>query len=580
MKLADKAPKGTVKGIVKFLSAYKIRLILSFFCSAVNAGLSLYIPLLFGRSIDLITGEGQVDFDGIKGRLALCAALIVVSAAGAYFAAYENNKIISSLTRDIRRSAFHKLQVLPLSYLDSHPSGDTLSRIVNDVDRFADGLLLGFTQFFPGVITIIGTLILLFSISWKVALSVLLVTPLSLVAARFIANGSYKHFKRQAQISGELTALTEEDVSSLKTLKAFGQEQAEQDKFGKINSYLKTASLKAVFISSVTNPATRFVNALVYAAVALTGAFGVIGNTLTVGLLTSVLGYANQYTKPFNEISSVLAELQNSLTCASRVLELLEEAEEQPDAENAIETENAQGSIRIENISFSYDKTKEFIKNFSLNVNKGQKAAIVGTTGCGKTTVINLLMRFYDVDDGRITLDGTDIRDIKKSSLRGNVGMVLQDTWLKNATVKENLLEGSKNATDEQMIAAAKKTHAHSFINKLPQKYDTVLGEDGGSLSQGQKQLLCITRAMIADPNILILDEATSSIDLATEIKVQRAFDELTKGRTCFIVAHRLSTVMNCDIIAVMDGGKIVESGTHEELLRAGGCYAQMWNEP
>ncbi|MBQ7637623.1 MAG: ABC transporter ATP-binding protein, partial [Clostridia bacterium] len=444
-------------------------------------------------------------------------------------------------------------------------------------DRFTDGLLLGFSQFFPGVVTIIGTLILLFIISGKVALTVLLLTPVSLIAARLIANGSYKHFKRQAEISGGLTALTEEDIGSLKTLKAFGQEQNEQNKFEKINSSLKSASLKAIFISSITNPATRFVNALVYAGVALTGALGVIGHTLTVGLLTSALGFANQYTKPFNEISSVLAELQNSLSCAARVLELLNAQEEEPDGINAAVTEKAAGDVDIEDVAFSYDKTKEFIKNFSLSVKKGQKAAIVGTTGCGKTTVINLLMRFYDVDGGCIKLDGTNVRDIKKSSLRANIGMVLQDTWLRSATVRENLLEGNPDATEEQMIEAAKKTHAHSFIKRLPQKYDTVLGEDGGSLSQGQKQLLCITRAMLADPNILILDEATSSIDLATEIKVQRAFDELTKGRTCIIVAHRLSTVMNCDIIAVMDKGRIVESGTHDELLTRNEIYAGMW---
>ncbi|MCH5197713.1 MAG: ABC transporter ATP-binding protein [Oscillospiraceae bacterium] len=575
--MADKAPKGTVKDILRFLSAYKIRLAASVFCSAVNAGLSLYIPLLFGQSIDLILGPGRVDFSSIKQKLILSAALIILSAAGAYVAAYENNKIISTLTRDIRNSAFKKLQVLPLSYLDNHPSGDTISRIINDVDRFSDGMLLGFTQFFSGIITIIGTLILLFIINWRVALTVLLLTPVSLIAARFIAGSSYKYFKNQAEINGKLTALTEEDIGSLKTLKAFSQEKREQEKFKKINLLLKGASLKAIFISSVTNPATRFVNALVYAAAALTGAFSVLGGTLSVGLLTSVLGYANQYTKPFNEISSVLAELQNSLSCAARVIELLNEKEEKPDAQNAVTIKKADGNIEIENIAFSYDKTKDFIKNFSLSVKKGQKVAIVGTTGCGKTTIINLLMRFYDVDSGRITLDGVDITDIKKSSLRENIGMVLQDTWLKNASVKENLLEGNKNATYEQMVSAAKRTHAHSFINRLAQKYDTVLGEDGGQISQGQKQLLCITRAMLSDPNILILDEATSSIDLATEIKVQRAFDELTKGRTCFIVAHRLSTVMNCDIIAVMDNGRIIESGTHKELLEKNGVYTKLW---
>ena len=573
-----KAPKGTVKKLIRYLGAYRGRLVLSLLFAAVHAGLSLLVPLLFGRAIDGIVGAGNVDFESIKQDLLLAGVLIVVSAAGAYLAAAANTRITAGVARDLRRDALDHINVLPLSYLDSHPSGDTLSRVVNDVDRLADGLQLGFAQFFPGVVTILGTLALLFILRWQVALTVLLLTPLSLFTARLIARRSFRYFRRQAGVRGELTAVTEETVANLKTVKAFGQEAQRQQAFGDVNAQLKVASLKAIFISSLTNPATRFVNALVYAGVALTGALGVIGGHLTVGLLTAALGYANQYTKPFNEISGVFAELQNSLTCFARVAELLEAPAEPPEPADALELGDVRGDVELKDVAFSYDKSREFIKHFSLSVKQGQKAAIVGATGCGKTTVINLLMRFYDVDSGTVTLDGHDTRGVTKRSLRGSVGMVLQDTWLKNATVRENLTEGCPDAAEERIVAAAKRTHAHSFIRKLPQGYDTVLGEDGGALSQGQKQLLCITRAMLADPDILILDEATSSIDLATEIRVQRAFDRLMEGRTCIIVAHRLSTVMNCDVIAVMDAGRIVEQGTHAELLAKGGAYANLWN--
>lgn len=563
--------------IFRLLSPYKFRLLLSLFFTAVNAGLSLYVPLLFGRAIDHITSVGKVGFDGVKTELLKAAVLIVLSALGAYFAGLQNQRIASGVVRDLRLSAFRKIHVLPLKYLDSHKSGDTLSRIVSDVDQFSEGLSLALTQFFSGVITIVGTLIILIRLSPAVALAVFLLTPLSLLVARFISRRTQKHFKEQAGRRGELTALTEETISELKTVKAFCKEDDKNAQFAETSRKLKNASLKAIFFSSITNPATRFVNALVYAAVALTGAFAVLSGGLTVGLLTSVLSYANQYTKPFNEISSVIAEMQNAITCVLRVLELIDETEEKADAPDAVTLEKAGGNVEIRNMSFSYSAEREFIRDLNLSVKKGQTVALVGETGCGKTTVIHLLMRFYDVQDGAILLDGVDIRHITKKSLRENIGMVLQDTWLKSASVRENLTAGAKTVSQEEIVAAAKKTHAHSFIKRLPQGYDTVLGEDGGSLSQGQKQLLCITRAMLADPNILILDEATSSIDLATEIKVQKAFAELTKGRTSFIVAHRLSTVMHADLIAVMDEGKIVESGTHGELLAKGGRYAKLW---
>ena len=579
MAKAKKAPKGTVKKLLPYLGAYKGRLALSLLFSGVGAGLTVAIPLLFGICIDLLLGAGNVNIAEVGKTLTVCAVLVLLSALGSYGAAAANHRVICGITKDLRERAYRQLHVLPLKALDAHPAGDTLSRVVNDVDRFADGLLLGFSQFFPGVITILGTLTLMFVYCWQVALAVVLLTPLSLVSAHMIAKHTHRYFLRQTEMRGELTAFANETVTALKTVKAFGREDAAGQTFAGVSASLKQAALKAIFLSSLTNPCTRFVNALVYAAVALTGALsvlGVIGGNLTVGLLTAMLGYANQYTKPFNEISSVFAEMQNALSCAARVISLIEAEPEPPEAEDARTITEPGGEIRLEHVDFSYTDAP-FIRDLSLAVRPGQKAALVGTTGCGKTTLINLIMRFYEVDGGAVTLDGTDIRSITKKSLRSNIGMVLQDTWLKSATVRENLCTGNETATDEEMVSAAKRTHAHSFIKKLPRGYDTVLGEDGGGLSQGQKQLLCITRAMLSNPELLILDEATSSIDLATEIKVQKAFDELTKGRTCVIVAHRLSTVMHCDLIAVMDAGRIVETGTHAELLQKGGAYARLW---
>ena len=579
-KQKQRAPKGTVKKVLRFLGRYRPLLLLSLLCTAVNVALTLLIPLQFGRLIDLLLGAGLVDLSAVAAGLARCAAGIAVCALGAWCAAAANNRVTFGVVRDIRNAAFRKIHLLPVSFLDSHPAGDTLSRIVNDTDTFADGLLLGFTQFFSGALTIAGTMALLLRLNLLIAAAVALLTPLSLFAARFFATHSYRYFREQTAVRGEQTAGIDEITGNLKTVKAFSREAAEQVRFDEINGRLRRASLRAIFYSSAANPATRFVNNLVYAAVALVGAFsvtGVLGGGLTVGLLATALSYANRYTKPFNEISSVFAELQNALSCAARVIELLEEPEETPDPPDARVLTDAAGAVEIENVAFSYDKRTELIRDFSLSVAPGSLVAVVGPTGCGKTTFINLLMRFYDVDAGRILLDGTDVRDITRASMRSAYGMVLQETWLKNATVRENITMGKPDATDAEIVAAAKKAHAHSFIRRLPHGYDTVLGEDGGSLSQGQKQLLCITRVMLSAPPILILDEATSSIDLRTEIRVQKAFNALMEGRTGFVVAHRLSTVMNADVIVVMDGGRIVEQGTHKELLEKGGFYAKLW---
>lgn len=577
---AKKAPKGTVKKVLKYISGYKFLIILSLLLAAVNVVLTLYIPLLFGSVIDLIVGNGLVDFAAIQPQLIKAAVLSAICAAALFAMTVINNRITFNTAKDIRNNIYRKINVLPLEYIDRHPAGETVSRMVSDVEQFSDGLLMGFSQLFSGVLTIAGTLVFMLKISWKIALVVVCLTPLSLFVAKFIAKHTYKFFNEQSMVRAEQTAVINEVTGNLKTVKAFDREKAELNKFEEINKRLAKVSLKAIFYSSITNPATRFVNSIVYAAVAFVGAMDVISpdTALTVGMLTSVLSYANQYTKPFNEISGVITELQNALACAARIFDILEQVPETPDSDKAITKENTEGNIEFSSVYFSYDKSKEFIKDLNFSAKKGQKIAIVGPTGCGKTTLINLLMRFYDADKGIISLDGTDIRDITRRSLRSSFGMVLQDTWLKPGTVRENIAFGKPDATDEEIIEAAKRAHAYSFIKRLPDGLDTVLGENGGSLSEGQKQLLCITRVMLCLPSVLILDEATSSIDVNTEMRINKAFDKLMQGRTSFIVAHRLSTVLNADKILVMKNGKIVEQGTHEELLKKGGLYADLFN--
>ncbi len=567
-----------LKKVLRYIQKYRFSLILSILFSAVTVALTLYVPILVGDAIDYIIGEGKVAFEPIKNLLIEISVIVVITALLQWIVNTINNKITYHVIRDVRNEAFQKIEVLPLKYIDSHSQGEIVSRVIADVDQFADGLLMGFTQLFTGVVTILGTLVFMLTVNVGITFVVVLLTPLSLVVANFIAKRTYKMFRLQSETRGEQTALIDEMISNQKVVQAFSHEDETLEQFDEINERLEKCSLKAIFFSSITNPSTRFINSVVYAAVGLTGALAAIGGSITVGGLSCFLSYANQYTKPFNEISGVVTELQNALACAARIFDLIEEEPQVPEAENAKELLNPQGNVELDHVAFSYTPYRKLIEDFNLSVKPGQRVAIVGPTGCGKTTVINLLMRFYDVDQGSIRVEGTDIREMTRHSLRRNYGMVLQDTWLKEGTIRENIVMGKPDATEEEVIAAAKASHAHSFIKRLPQGYDTVIQEDGGSLSQGQKQLLCITRVMLCLPPMLILDEATSSIDTRTEIKIQEAFARLMKGRTSFIVAHRLSTIREADVILVMKDGNIIEQGNHKELLEKNGFYAKLYN--
>lgn len=569
--------KQTFKTVLQYTKRYSVFVILSLIFAAITVAFTLYIPILIGDAIDLIVAKGNVDFDGIIVILKKILMLMVLSAVAQWLMNTCNNKITYSVVRDIRHKAFAKLEILPLGYIDAHSHGDIVSRIITDVDTFADGLLMGFTQLFTGVITILGTLIFMLTINVKITLVVVVITPVSLLVASFIAKRTYNMFRLQSKTRGKQTAFIDEMIGNQKVVKAFGHEEENLKEFDEINEELRKSSLKAIFFSSTTNPATRFVNSLVYTGVGITGALIAMSNGITVGQLSCFLSYANQYTKPFNEISGVITELQNALACAARIFEFIDEKPQVPDIENAVKLKNAEGNIEIERVDFSYVPEKKLIQNLNLKVKSGQRVAIVGPTGCGKTTVINLLMRFYDVDKGTIRVDDTDIRKITRSSLRASYGMVLQETWLKEGTIRENLLMGKPDATEREMIEAAKASNAHSFIKRLKDGYDTYITEDGGSLSQGQKQLLCIARVMLCLPPMLILDEATSSIDTRTEQKIQSAFAKMMEGRTSFIVAHRLSTIKEADIILVMKDGNIIEQGKHDELLTQNGFYAELY---
>ncbi|MCR5168772.1 MAG: ABC transporter ATP-binding protein/permease [Oscillospiraceae bacterium] len=572
-----------LKRTMRYIRKYYVLLVLSVITAAVSALLMLYIPILVGDTIDCIVGTGDVGFERIAALLTRLAAVAAAAAAAQWVLSMINNKMTYGVVHDVRNDAFAKIQMLPMSYLDSHPTGETVSRVIADVDQFADGLLMGFTQFFTGIVTIIGTLVFMLRINAKIALLVIVLTPLSLFAAKFISEHTYSMFKKQSETRAEQTALTDEMISGIKVMQAYSREKQTLEKFDEINDRLEKCSLKAIFYSSLTNPVTRFVNNMVYAVVALAGAFSVISQAgaaaaFTVGRLASLLSYANQYTKPFNEISGVVTELQNALACAARIFELIDEEPQTPDKTGADDIAEIKGNVGFNDVYFSYSPEKPLIRDFSLDVGAGRRIAIVGPTGCGKTTLINLIMRFYDVNSGSITVDGTDSRDIPRRVLRGNIGMVLQETWLKSGTIRDNIVMGRPDASDEEIIAAAKAAHSYGFIRRLPDGFDTVIGEDGGSLSQGQKQLLCITRVMLCRPPMLILDEATSSIDTRTEIRIQEAFSRLMEGRTSFVVAHRLSTIREADDIIVMKDGNIVETGRHDELLAKNGFYASLYN--
>ena len=570
--------KAVIRRILTHIKKYRFLVALSFICAAISVAATLYAPILTGNAIDLIVSAGKVDFEGIKGIIKTFIIVIAVTSVSQWFMNIINNHITYHVVRDVRDEAFCRLQKLPLSYIDSHKHGDIVSRIVADIDQFADGLLMGFTQLFTGVVTIGGTLIFMMTINVPIALVVVVLTPISLFVAAFIAKRTYRLFRSQSETRGEMTSLIDEMVGQQKIVQAFGYEDDALDRFQVINDRLEKDSMNATFYSSLTNPCTRFVNSLVYTAVGIIGALSAIRGRLSIGQLTCFLSYANQYTKPFNEISNVVTELQNAIACAARVFELIDERCEVPEDEDAVVLEKPSGEIKIENVAFSYVPDRELITDLSLDVKPGMRVAIVGPTGCGKSTLINLLMRFYDVDKGAIAVDDTNIKHLTRESLRDGYGMVLQETWLKSGTIKENIAYGKPDATEEEIIEAAKKAHSHSFIKRLPQGYDTVITEDGGNLSQGQKQLLCITRVMLLMPPMLILDEATSSIDTRTEIRIQKAFNKMMEGRTSFIVAHRLSTIREADVILVMKDGNIIEKGSHKELLAMNGFYSNLYN--
>ncbi len=570
--------KAVLKRVLTHIKKYRILVILSFVCAMITVASTLYAPILTGDAIDLIVGKGLVDFDGIKDIIYTFLMVTVVTVISQWFMNIINNHITYSVVRDIRIEVFNHMEELPLSYIDSHKHGDIVSRIVSDIDQFADGLLMGFTQLFTGIVTILATLGFMIAVNVPIALVVIVLTPLSLFVASFIAKRTYHLFHQQSETRGEITALVDEMVGQQKIVQAFGYEDDALDRFEEINNRLEKDSMSATFYSSIVNPCTRFVNNLVYAAVGIIGAVSVISTGFTVGQLTCFLSYANQYTKPFNEISNVITELQNAMACAGRVFELLDETPQVPEKEHAHVLTDTKGAIEIKDVNFSYVKDKTLITNLNLSVKPGMRVAIVGPTGCGKSTLINLLMRFYDVDTGSISVDGTDIRDMTRDSLRENYGMVLQETWLKSGTIRENIAYGKPDATDAEIIQAAKLAHSDSFIRRLPQGYDTVIAEDGGNLSQGQKQLLCITRVMLLLPPMLILDEATSSIDTRTEIRIQKAFNRMMQGRTSFIVAHRLSTIREADVILVMKDGNIIEKGNHDQLMAQNGFYTNLYN--
>ena len=567
----------TLKKVLRYLGKYRIYLVFTILLAALTVALTLYVPKLTGAAVDDIVGPGQVNFSGVIQILVKIGVSIAITAFAQWLMNICNNKMTYQIVQDVRNEAFKKIEILPLKYIDGHPYGEIVSRVIADVDQFADGLLMGFTQLFTGVATIIGTLVFMLSVNVKITLVVVIITPVSFFVAGFIAKRTYTMFKLQSETRAEQTGLIDEMIGNQKVVQAFGQGRHVLERFDEINDRLQKCSLRAIFFSSITNPSTRFVNSLVYAGVGITGAFSAIQGRLSVGQLTCFLSYANQYTKPFNEISGVVTELQNAIACAGRIFDLIEEEPQIPEAEHAVTLTDVKGNIELKDVKFSYVPEQKLIRDLNLKVKPGQRVAIVGPTGCGKTTLINLLMRFYDVTGGSIAVEGTDVRDLTRSSLRAGFGMVLQETWLRTGTIRDNLIMGKPDATEEEIIAAARASHAHSFIRRLPKGYDTWITEDGGNLSQGQKQLLCITRVMLCRPPMLILDEATSSIDTRTEIKIQKAFASLMEGRTSFIVAHRLSTIREADVILVMKDGNIIEQGTHQELLNQGGFYKNLY---